>query len=182
MEKIGAGNFSSVYRGVEKSSAKEVAVKVIEKFRLSENEKEVIKFEKGILELCHHPNIIRFFGDYNTKTRIYIVTELLTDGDLFEYTKKSTFLEEHEAAIIFKQLVEAIKYLNIELGLIHRDLKPENVLVLLNKEKTLIQRVKLIDFGFAVYKSNLKNLSDQEKFAGTPGFVAPEIFMGEEYD
>jgi hypothetical protein len=38
-----------VYRGVEKSSNKEVAVKVIEKFKLSQDEKEVIKFEKGIL-------------------------------------------------------------------------------------------------------------------------------------
>lgn len=42
--------------------------------------------------------------------------------------------------------------------------------------------MKLIDFGFAVYKSNLKNLPDKEKFAGTPGFVAPEIFMGQDYD
>jgi len=49
---------------------------------------------------------------------------LLTEGDLFEYTKKSTFLEEYEAAQIFKQLVEATRYLNTELGLIHRDLKP----------------------------------------------------------
>ena len=48
----------------------------------------------------------------------------MTDGDLFEYTKKSTFLEEYEAATILKQLIEAIHYLNHELGLIHRDLKP----------------------------------------------------------
>jgi len=89
------------------------------------------------------------------------VTELLTEGDLFEYTKKFTFLEEYESAIIFKQLVEAIKYLNHDLGLIHRDLKPENVLVMLNKEKSLVQRPIIIDFGFAVYKDNLKNLSDK---------------------
>jgi serine/threonine protein kinase len=59
------------------------------------------------------------------------------------------------------------------LGLIHRDLKPENVLVVPNKEKNAIPRVKLIDFGFAVYKANLGTLPDNEKFAGTPGFVAP---------
>lgn len=47
------------------------------------------------------------------------------------------------------------------------------MLVCLNKEKNLVLRAKLIDFGFAVYKSNLKNLPDKEKFAGTPGFVAP---------
>lgn len=80
---------------------------------------------------------------------------------MFEYTKKSTFLEEYEAALIFKQLVDPIRYLNHDLGLIHRDLKPENVLVVLNKEKTLVQRPILIDFGFAVYKNNLKNLSER---------------------
>ena len=56
-----------------------------------------------------------------------------------------------------KQLIEAVKYLN-ELGLIHRDLKPENVMVITNKDKSIISRVKLIDFGFAVYKNNIKNL------------------------
>lgn len=79
------------------------------------------------------------------------------EGDLFEYTKKNTFLQEYEAAIILKQLIEAVKYLN-ELGLIHRDLKPENVMVITNKDKSIISRVKLIDFGFAVYKNNIKNL------------------------
>ena len=137
------------------------------------NEKEVIKFECGILELCHHPNIVRFFKDFSTKSSIYIVTELLNEGDLFEYTKKSTFLEEYESAFILKQLIEAIKYLNHELGLIHRDLKPENVLIQTKKDKNMVSRVKIIDFGFALYKSNLKNLPDKEKFAGTPGFVAP---------
>lgn len=62
--------------------------------------------------------------------------------------------------------------------MIHRDLKPENVLIELNKDKNLVQRVKLIDFGFAIYKSSLKDLPDRDKFAGTPGFVAPEIFLG----
>lgn len=45
-----------------------------------------------------------------------------------------------------------------------------------DKNKPIISRVKLIDFGFAVYKSNIANLSMKEKFAGSPGFIAPEIF------
>ena len=49
---------------------------------------------------------------------------------MFEYVKDKIYLEEYEAAIIFKQLLEAIQYLN-ELGLIHRDLKPENIMVTL---------------------------------------------------
>jgi serine/threonine protein kinase len=46
----------------------------------------------------------------------------------------------------------------------------------------MVQRIKLIDFGFAIYKSNLSNLPPREKFAGTPGFTAPEILMGLDYD
>lgn len=106
----------------------------------------------------------------------------MNEGDLFEYTKKSTFLEEYEAALILQQLIQAIQYLNLELGLIHRDMKPENVLVQTNKEKGVIGRVKIIDFGFAVYKSNLKNLGVKEKYAGTPGFVAPEIYLQQDFD
>lgn len=50
------------------------------------------------------------------------------------------------------------------------------------KGKIVINRVKLIDFGFAVYNSNIQNLSMKEKFAGSPGFIAPEIFNLEDYD
>ena len=45
------------------------------------------------MKQCHHPNIIKFIGEFKTKTHIYIVTEILTEGDLFEYTKKNGFLE-----------------------------------------------------------------------------------------
>jgi serine/threonine protein kinase len=59
-EKIGAGNFSIVYRAIEKTTQIEVAVKVIEKFKLSAAEREVVKNECSILELCHHPRIAIF--------------------------------------------------------------------------------------------------------------------------
>ena len=49
-------------------------------------------------------------------------------------------------------------------------------MMIMHKDKNIAFRVKIIDFGFAVYKSNLKNLSTKEKYAGTPGYVAPEIF------
>jgi calcium/calmodulin-dependent protein kinase I len=59
---------------------------------------------------------------------MYIITELMNEGDLDEYVKTKTFLEEYEASIIMKQLIESLLFLN-SLGLIHRDLKPENIMV-----------------------------------------------------
>ncbi len=95
--------------------------------------------------------------------------------------KTNSFLEEYETALIMKQLVDVIKYFS-EVGLIHRDLKPENVMIILNKETKLVQKVKIIDFGFAVYKNALKGMDPKEKYAGTPGFIAPEIVNCEEFD
>jgi len=100
-----------------------------------------LKRECGILKQCHNPNIIKFIADYKTKTHLYIVTELLTEGDLFEYTRKNKFLDEYEAAIIFRQLADTILYLN-ESGIIHRDLKPENVMVPLSPPRSSPPRTK----------------------------------------
>lgn len=66
---------------------------------------------------------MRFLEKSETKTHIYIITELMDEGDLDEYVKEKTFLEEYEASIIMKQIIEAVVYLN-SLGLIHRDMKP----------------------------------------------------------
>ena len=96
---------------------------MIEKNKLTKNEKLAIQKEFSILKLCHNPYIIKFYKHYETKNNLFIITEFIKEGDLFEYVKDKAFLEEYEAAVIFKQLLEAIQYLN-ELGLIHRDLKP----------------------------------------------------------
>lgn len=74
-ENIGTGNFSTVFRGKEKQGEKkEVAIKVIEKHKLNEQEYNVIKHECKILELCHHPQIIKYFNRIESKTHIFIIT------------------------------------------------------------------------------------------------------------
>ena len=64
LEKVGAGNYSVVYKGIQKTAGIPVAIKVIEKFKFSASEKEVIKHECGILELCHHPNIVTLMAKF----------------------------------------------------------------------------------------------------------------------
>ena len=171
-----------MFRGRDKQSGGHVAIKIVENFKFSNAEKEVIKRECSILGQCRHPNIIKFLGEFKTKSHWYIVTELMEEGDLFGYTRKKEFLEEYEAAIVFRQLVDTIIYVNRELGVIHRDFKPENVMVVRNKEKDIITKVKLIDFGFGIFKDKLGELPPREKYAGTPGFIPPEIYKMEEFD
>jgi serine/threonine protein kinase len=141
LERIGKGNFSNVYRCKSKNTDSYAALKIIEPKKLTPGERDVLKREIGILKQCHHPNIVRFIEEYKTNTHIYIVTELLSEGDLFDYTRKKSFLEEYEASVIFKQLTEAILYLN-EMGIIHRDLKPENIMVLLILTRSSWERGK----------------------------------------
>jgi calcium/calmodulin-dependent protein kinase I len=54
--------------------------------------------------------------------------------------------------------------------------------VIMNDEKKCVKKIRLIDFGFAVYKDKLNELPVVEKFAGTPGFLAPEMYRQENYD
>ena len=81
--------------------------------------------------------------------------------------------------MIFKQLLEAVRYIH-SLGLIHRDLKLNNILIKSIEGGAIIPII--IDFGLSVEKINLCNLESGLKFSGTPGFVAPELYMHREYD
>ena len=180
LEKIGTGNFSNVYRGVEKKTRNEVAIKVIEKFKLSSGENYIIRHECEVLELCHHPCIVKYKEKIESKTHIYIVTELLNDGDLYDYIYHRKFIGESEASFILKELIQTVQYMDA-LGLIHRDIKPENIIIR-KRGDGAVERVKLIDFGFAVFKNSLDTMKKCEKFAGTPGYSAPEILRLEEYD
>lgn len=154
----------------------EVAVKVIEKFKLSAAEREVVKNECSILELCHHPRIAVFMKKIESKTSLYLITELMKEGDLADHIRKKDFLEEFEASLVIRQLLEAVVYLG-SVGIIHRDLKAENIMIRLHKDKTEIEAIKLIDFGFAIFKDSLSGVRTKEKYVGTPNYAAPEIMQ-----
>lgn len=54
--------------------------------------------------------------------------------------------------------------------------------VIIGEDSKIVKRVKIIDFGFGVFKDNLDSLTEKEKFAGTPGFIAPEVYQYRDYD
>jgi len=85
MEKIGTGRFSVVYRGIEKATKTEWAIKVIEKFKLKEEEKNFLAYETEMMRFLNHPGVIKVKETLENKTHIYIIAELVKDGDLFDY-------------------------------------------------------------------------------------------------
>ena len=106
-----------------------------------------------------------------TESSIWIVTELCSGGELFDYLVEKGRLTEEEAKIIFGQLCLAVAYLH-DKGIVHRDLKLENVLL---DERC---RVKLGDFGFT---REFERGSFMETFCGTTGYASPEMLQGKKY-
>ena len=108
--------------------------------------------EIQVLKELEHPNIIKIFEYYIDNKYHYIISELLTGGELYETILKFQKFNEKKAAYIMKQILSALNYLHSK-GIVHRDIKPENILVQKsdNKKKSKNDideiNIKLIDFG-----------------------------------
>jgi len=112
---------------------------------------------------------------FETPKWLYLVTELATGGELFDSIVARGFYSEKDAARVTAQMASACRYLHSK-GIVHRDLKPENLLL---SDKTNTAIVKLADFGL----SKITDASAVMQTAcGTPGYVAPEILLGEGYN
>lgn len=80
------------------------------------------------MKIFAHPFLVQFKHSIQTKTHLYIITELCDGKDLFDFVKDYSFLPEYTAAIILQQIILGVNYIH-NLGIVHRDLKPENIMV-----------------------------------------------------
>jgi len=169
---LGRGAFSVVKLGRHKKTGEEVAIKVIEKKNV-EQDLHRLATEMQVLKSVDHPNIIKLKEIFETDEMLYIVTEVVTGGELFDRIVDKGSYSERDAAILVQKLVTAIEYLHSK-NVVHRDLKPENLLLKSAEHDT---EVKLADFG-------LSKVLGQEVMmqtaCGTPGYVAPEILQSSE--
>jgi calcium/calmodulin-dependent protein kinase I len=128
-----------------------------------------------ILKKVDHPNIICLREIIDTKNCLFIVTELVTGGELFDKIVELGQYSEKDAAVLVAKMVSAIAYLH-DLGIVHRDLKPENLLL---KDHQNITEVKIADFGLS---KMLNSQMMMQTACGTPGYVAPEVLQATGYD
>jgi len=170
---LGKGSFAIVKKGVSKSTAKEVAIKIIERESLEEEDELALQNEVDILSNMDHPNVVKMFEIFDEGNKMYLVLELMTGGELFDRIVEKEHYSEKEAADTIRPIVDAIRYCH-SLGIAHRDLKPEN---LLYETKDAGSVIKITDFGLARFINN-----DMATTAcGTPGYVAPEVLIGKGY-
>ncbi|XP_039952077.1 sucrose non-fermenting protein kinase 1 [Bactrocera tryoni] len=133
----------------------------------------MLSSEIATLECVHHPNILRLFEVVETLGRVYLVTEWIRGGELYNHITQGGPLREIHAAPLFKQLLLAVKHMH-SLGFVHRDIKAENVLLLSE------DRLKLADFGFSTQLINGAN-QKLDTFCGSPPYAAPELFSDDHY-
>lgn len=170
-EKLGDGHFAEVRRAVDKRNHEEVAVKVIDITNLKVAEQE-IKIMKRIV----HPNVVRLLEEHQTKHHIYLILELITGGDLYDFITHSEVHCQEQACQFTYNLANALHYLH-SFRIVHRDIKPENLLVHYYPDGS--KRLKLCDFGLATVKSKYEKLV---QLCGTPTYAAPEMITGRGYD
>lgn len=170
---IGQGHFATVKSAKHIFSGERVAIKIIEKLKLDSISREHLFQEVKCMKLVQHPNVVRLYEVIDTNSKLYLIQELGDGGDMYDYIMKhSNGLDEEQAKIYFRQIVNAIKYCH-DLKVVHRDLKPENVVFF---QQT--GQVKLTDFGFSnIYESDKKLLTS----CGSLAYSAPEILLGDSY-
>jgi calcium/calmodulin-dependent protein kinase I len=172
---LGKGAFSVVKLATRKEDGAEFAVKVIDKKNVQQD-LDRLQTEIDILKKVKHANIIALEDLFETSTHFYIITELVTGGELFDMIVEKGNYSEADAALLVQKMLSAIDYLH-HLGIVHRDLKPENLLL---KDSSDICEVKLADFGLSkiVGQAGMQMMMTA---CGTPGYVAPEVLQAMGY-
>ncbi|XP_055033144.2 calcium/calmodulin-dependent protein kinase (CaM kinase) II gamma 1 isoform X13 [Misgurnus anguillicaudatus] len=174
-EELGKGAFSVVRRCVKKSNGQEYAAKIINTKKLSARDHQKLEREARICRLLKHPNIVRLHESISEEGFHYLVFDLVTGGELFEDIVAREYYSEADASQCINQILESVNHIH-QHDIVHRDLKPENLLL---ASKMKGAAVKLADFGLAIEVQG-----DQQAwfgFAGTPGYLSPEVLRKDPY-
>lgn len=171
---LGQGTFGKVKLAQHQDTGVEYAIKILDKSDIKANELTVnVRREIAIMKALNHRNIVNLREVLSSKTKLYIVMDLVRGGELFEQIERMGELDEKLARKYFQQLIDGIDYCHRR-GVCHRDLKPENLLV--DENGTL----KITDFGVSSMKGGVSGSDLLYTACGTPYYCAPEIINGAE--
>ncbi|XP_078522913.1 calcium/calmodulin-dependent protein kinase type II subunit beta isoform X3 [Lissotriton helveticus] len=174
-EEIGKGAFSVVRRCVKLCTGHEYAAKIINTKKLSARDHQKLEREARICRLLKHSNIVRLHDSISEEGFHYLIFDLVTGGELFEDIVAREYYSEADASHCLHQILESVSFTH-HCDIVHRDLKPENLLL---ASKCKGAAVKLADFGLAIEVQG-----EQQAwfgFAGTPGYLSPEVLRKEAY-
>jgi serine/threonine-protein kinase len=173
LEELGKGGFATVYRAVDTTLDREVALKVLDPL-LMRDEKWTRSFrqEAKTVAKIKHANIVTIYEISEVEGRLFIAMDLIDGRSLDESIDRQGRLSWDETIRMVKQIAEALQHAHT-IGVVHRDLKPRNILL------SLEGNVVLTDFGFARWVSESSiSTSLSGGIVGSPHYIAPEIWDG----
>ncbi|VEU21166.1 DEKNAAC102115 [Brettanomyces naardenensis] len=165
LEVVGRGKFGTVYKGLDLSTKKLVALKVLNLDTEEDEVREVQKEIQFLSQLKSVPNVTRYHGSYLNGHNLWIVMDYCAGGSVRTLLKPGP-LEELHISVIARELLHALKFVH-ENGVIHRDIKAANILI--SKDG----HVQLSDFGVAAQLTS--TALKRTTMAGTPYWMAPEV-------
>ena len=176
LEEVGHGGMAVVYRGLDTTLNREVAVKILHA-HLAEQEESKQRFQREAQAVAklRHENIIEIY-DYSgiDSAESYIVTEFIHGRTLKEFLSRHPISHPEIAAMVIVEVCNALAHAH-SLGVIHRDIKPENIMIRDDG------RVKLTDFGIAQVV-DVQRLTVTGQLLGSPAYMAPELVEGKRID
>ncbi|OCT83883.1 hypothetical protein XELAEV_18022022mg [Xenopus laevis] len=162
---LGKGQTGLVKLGVHCVTCQKVAIKIVNREKLSESVLMKVEREIAILKLIEHPHVLKLHDVYENKKYLYLVLEHVSGGELFDYLVKKGRLTPKEARKFFRQIISALDFCHSH-SICHRDLKPENLLL---DEKN---NIRIADFGMASLQVGDSLL---ETSCGSPHYACPEV-------
>jgi len=174
LETLGKGGLATVKVGLEFESGTRVAVKIVDKEKLSNPREQVsMAREITIMKLLKHKNILRLYDIYENPEKLFLILDLYEGGDLYGHLTTNGALRPEDALPLFKQIIKGVEYCHSHL-IVHRDLKPENLLLSADKKNLVIS-----DFGLSTGMQGSRNLLKTR--CGTVHYISPEVAKGDPY-
>lgn len=179
IKEVGEGSHSVVFKAWDIQERRNVAVKRLKTDGLPEDEalevRELFFREINILKKLTHESIPRAYDFLVHEDQYYFVMEWVGGEDLLSRFGRKGKLSEKEACDYLNRLADTMIYLQKEsLSLVHKDIKPSNIIL------CSMNKIKMLDFGIARHHSPDKERDTHE--LGTPGYAAPEAYMGIQTD
>jgi predicted Ser/Thr protein kinase len=170
-EILGYGGMGVVYRGVDETLQRVVAIKTVKSLKISSHKQEQFFAEARRLARLDHPNVVRIYDVGKVGKRPYFVMEYLEGSTLSSRLSKGP-VHLKNAARIFRQLIDGLHSIH-RMGMIHRDIKPGNIILTKDARKC-----SLLDFGLADDEQASQSSGGSRSVSGTQGYLPPERLKG----
>ncbi|XP_031757232.1 protein kinase C delta type-like, partial [Xenopus tropicalis] len=172
---LGSGSYGKVMLAMDSVTSQYIAIKTLKKRKLlEEDEREFIMVEHQILQIANECKFLTgLYAAFHNKDYVFYAMEYLPGGSLGELLSARGPLNIETVRFIAAELICGISFLHSK-GIVHRDLKPENILL------DSVGHIKIADFGLAL--ENMFEGQTATEYAGTPGYIAPEMTGKKKYN